>query len=213
MARYKVLKSVAYSFGHSFTSLMNYRGDDYVMGHLLRRAREVGEGTLRVDLLSGNAGPASLLAPPVADSVTSYIEWFPKLVASHQTSMQFIRSARMSIAFDLAIRRPVRYAPTFEESPYTCRVEIEDDRGKPWVAEIRDWWYPEAGTPGWDAKEGRQVSLLSRLGQLVRTIWSRSIQVRPNEELNPTGAPRWRLARAAREPHLIGCACGLTPAR
>jgi len=29
MARYKVLKSVAHNIGHSFTSLMNYAGDDY----------------------------------------------------------------------------------------------------------------------------------------------------------------------------------------
>ena len=183
MARYKVLKSVAHSLGHSFTSLMNYRGDDYIMGHLLRRARETGDRELKVDLLNRKATPESLLAAPVADSVASYCEWFPKLIDVHKTSMSYVRAARMSVAFDLDVRRPVRYAPHFEESPYICRVEIEDDRGKIWSAEIRDWWYPEAGEPRWDAKEGRRVSVISRLGALIQTVWSwpRFSRLRPNE--------------------------------
>jgi len=35
----------------------------------------------------------------------------------------------------------------------------------------------------------------------------------PNEELNLTGAFRWRLARTAREPHFVKSAGRLTPAR
>jgi hypothetical protein len=130
MARYKVLKSIAHSFGHSFTSLMNYRGDDYVMGHLLRRAQEVGEETLLVDILSGKAAPRSLLVKEVASSVQAYCDWFPRMIEAHRTEMKYVRGATMTIHFDLNIRRPVRYAPAYFESPFTCRVEIEDDRGK-----------------------------------------------------------------------------------
>ena len=32
MSSHKVLKSVVHNFGHSFTSLMNYRENDYVVG-------------------------------------------------------------------------------------------------------------------------------------------------------------------------------------
>ena len=71
MARYKVLKSVAHSFAHSFTSLMNYSGDDYVMGHLLRRAEDIGEPALAVDVLTGKAEPGALLTRDVAQSVAS----------------------------------------------------------------------------------------------------------------------------------------------
>ena len=39
-----------------------------------------------------------------------------------------------------------------------------------------------------------------------------SYEAPPNVELNPTGAPRSRLARKAREPHLVRRAGGLTPA-
>ena len=180
MARYKVLKGVAHSFGHSFTSLMNYRGDDYVMGHLLRRAREVGDDTLFVDILRSEASPRSLLVKPVTESVRSYCAWFPKLVAAHRTEIKYVRNARMSLRFDLSTRRPVRHSPSFMESPYTCRVEVEDDRGKVWSAEVRDWCYPEVGSLG--AITGRTV--LERLGQLIRSIWSRPsafVRLQPNE--------------------------------
>ena len=179
MARYKVLKSVAHSVGHSFTSLLNYRGDDYVMGHLLRRARAVDADELVVDLMSGDATPASLLTKDVKASVRAYCEWFPKLVAAHRTEMQYIRRARMSIRFDLAMRRAVRHAPTCVESPYTCRVELEDDRGKVWAAELRDWWYPEEVDPA-----GKKSTFRERLGQIIRTIWSppsASMRLQPRE--------------------------------
>ena len=176
MARYKVLKSVAHSFAHSFTSLMNYRDDDYVMGHLLSRAREVGEGTLLVDILSGQAAPTSLLTRPVAGSVEQYCEWFPQLVASHRTRLTYIRGARMAITFNLAIARPARIASAFLESPYVCRVEIEDDRGRLWTSEIRDWWFPETETPGPGSgtREGAGLTtVVRRLGQLIRSTWGR----------------------------------------
>jgi len=143
MARYKVLKSVAHNFGHSFTSLMNYWDADCVMAHLLRRAREVHEATLHVDILTGEAGPGALLTRPVRASLAHYRGWFPQMVAAQGASPQAVRAARMTLAFDLTTRRRGRHAPDCFESPYVCRVEIEDDRGKVWAAELRDWWCPE----------------------------------------------------------------------
>ena len=175
MARYKVLRGVAHSFAHSFTSLMNYAGDDYVMGHLLRRARESGEGSFVVDILTGSASPPALLRGEIDRSVRRYCEWFPKLVASHKSEMRFIRAARMSVTFELSKRRPVRHAPGLEESPYVCRVQIEDDRGKTWSAELQGWWYPETEVSS--TRGGRRRNLrtaVSRLGQIIRSMWSAS---------------------------------------
>lgn len=175
MARYKVLRSVAHSVGHSFTSLMNYRGNDYVMGHLLRRAREVRDPTLTVDLVAGTAGPDSLLTPEIRDSVTRYCEWFPKQLASEKTHPRYVRRASMTVSFDLSVERPARHAPGCTESPYVCRVEITDDRGKQWSAEIKDWWYPEPlkRDPGSGDLAGRRVRILERLGQMITSIWTK----------------------------------------
>ncbi len=61
MASHKKLQSVSRSIADSFTSLMNYSGNDYVMGHLLKAARTTGMTRLDVDLLSGIASPKGLL--------------------------------------------------------------------------------------------------------------------------------------------------------
>jgi len=164
MARYKVLKSVAHSFGHSFVSLMNYAEDDYVMGHLLTQARLTRNNRLMVDILSGQAAPRALLTKPVIDSVSRYAAWFPKLVVSHRTELRFVRSAAMEIVFDLNVERPVR-GTVLIESPFVCRVTIVDDRGKGWSAEIRDWWYPEATGPT-GARAKRRGLIRRLLGRL-----------------------------------------------
>jgi len=177
MARYKVLKSVAHSFGHSFTSLLNYSRDDYVMGHLLRAARESGVSTLTVDILTGMAAPRELMTAPVRESIEARVRWFPKLVAAHDTEMRYVSSARMTVSYDLSRRRPARYAPGCDESPYSCLVEIEDDRGKVWSAELVDWWFPEPVSPGGRTR-ARIHRVVERLGQSIRSVWSRTM-VRP----------------------------------
>ncbi len=171
MARYKVLKSVAHGLGHSFASLMNYRGDDYVMGHLLRQMRLTGSDTLEVDLMSGEARPASLLIPEVDGAIRAYCAFLPQLVESHRSSMQFVQRASMSVQFDLSRRRTVRYSPFCEESPFVCRVAIGDDRGKVWSAEIRGWWYPEAREPKVSELRTHRGAARSRLGRIIRLLW------------------------------------------
>jgi hypothetical protein len=168
MARYKVLKSVAHSIGHSFASTLNYDADDYVMGHLLTRAREVRQPTLLADLMAGTAAPESLLVPPVRRAVSRYSEWLPDLVRRHFSDMKYVRAARMTLSFDLNIERANRYAPTCIESPFVLRVDIEDDRGKVWSAEQRDWWFPEPPrTPR--AAPVRRPGLLGRLSEWLRS--------------------------------------------
>jgi hypothetical protein len=143
MARYKVLKSVAHSLAHSFTSTLNWDGDDYVMGNILRRARKIGEGTLKIDLMSGKATPSSLLMPSVERAARRFADRLPELVAAHGSDMRYVHSAVMSVEYDLQTKRPNLHHPSELESPYVCRVEITDDRGKVWPAELRDWWVPE----------------------------------------------------------------------
>ena len=78
--KYKVIKSAAHNFGHSFVSLMNYRGDDYVMSHLARLVVETGHTELSVDLLSGRGQPSALLWGPIRASVAVYVAWLPSLL-------------------------------------------------------------------------------------------------------------------------------------
>lgn len=143
MARYKVLKSIAHNTGHSFTSLMNYAGDDYVMGHILRFARRTGRDTLTIDFVKKEAGPPELLAEPISDIPTRYTEWFWHLVETQGADRSLVQGATLTLRFDIASQRPHGSSPQFVESPYVCDVEIRDTRGMDHRAHFDGWWYPE----------------------------------------------------------------------
>jgi hypothetical protein len=108
MPRYKALKSVAYSLGHSSTSLMNYARDDYVMGHLLRFARATGRDTLIVDLMTGEASPADLIRPPIDNVPAHYAARLRDLVTNHGTDLRFVHAAGVTLRFDLEKTRTLR---------------------------------------------------------------------------------------------------------
>lgn len=143
MAKYKVLKSVAHNIGHSFTSVMNYAGDDYVMGHILRLARRTGCDTLAIDFVRRVAGPPELLAPEISEVPARYINWFWDLVQRQGSDASLVKSASLVLRYKLAAQWPHPGAPQFSESPYARDVRITDVRGKDYVARFRGSWYPE----------------------------------------------------------------------
>ena len=143
MARYKVLHSIAHNFGQSFVGASKERAHDHLLGRFLADARRTGQATLRLDILTGEATPSVLISRPLARTLERHVKGFPDLVAGDHTDMQYISGARMELTFDLATERPVEGAPNQRESPFLCRVAIDDDRGKTWIAELRGWCAPE----------------------------------------------------------------------
>ena len=161
MPRHKTLKSVARSIADSFISGLNYRDDDYVMGHLVVAAQRTESSVLEVDLLSGESRPAELLSPPVLESIESYRRRFKDLVTRSQSDPGFVASAQLRIDFDLTKTKRVRsYGRGTPQSPYRCTVTIVDDRGRKYSAAVTGWWSP--------GPTRRDVSLWSR----IRNLWS-----------------------------------------
>jgi hypothetical protein len=146
MPSHKTLKSVVVSLAQSFTSLMNYCGDDYVLGHIVYAAWSTGATGLRVNLLSGATESSPLLMPEVRQSVASYVRVLPTIVQKSNSSMDFITEAELVVTVDPKTRRPCGHGP-FLASPFTCTVRVVDDRGKVYTHEISDWWYPEKAPP------------------------------------------------------------------
>ena len=142
MPKTKVLRGVAHNVGSSFTSLMNYAEDDYSLGHILRFARESGIDTLKIDLLTGQGSPASLLKAPVARLPDWYSKMFLRLVQSAGSDRDLIRSATLQLSYDL---QRIRQSPIPGEpqSPYTCDVLIVDYRGREYEAHFSGWWFIE----------------------------------------------------------------------
>jgi hypothetical protein len=143
MSRYKVLKSVAHNIGHSFTSLMNYVGDDYVMGHVLRLARLTGRDTLTIDFVTGYAAPVELLQEPISEIPARYTDFFWNLVKRQGSDRSCVKAAALTLHYDIDTQRPLHRNPKITESPYVCDVRITDDRGITHTSHFEAWWYPE----------------------------------------------------------------------
>lgn len=142
MARYKVLPSIGHNFAQTFVGASREREEDHLLGRLLADARRTGEATLRLDILTGEATPAALVSSTLARVLERHVHGFPELVAGAHSDMQFIRGARMELTFALGTERAVEGAGTRHESPFLCRVEIDDDKGKTWIAELSGWCAP-----------------------------------------------------------------------
>jgi hypothetical protein len=142
MPKYKALKSVAHNIGHSFTSLMNFAGDDYVMGHILRLARSTGVDTLQINLAAGEGSPKELFADPISNVPAWESKKFWDLVQRHGSDRPYVRAATLVLRYNLTVQRPAP-SPQFTESPYVCDVRIVDIRGKNYDAHFEGWWYPE----------------------------------------------------------------------
>ncbi len=146
MASHKTLKSVVRSLAESFTSLMNYHTDDYVMGHVVLAAWSTGARELRVDLLTGAVDPSALLTPPVRDVIAGYVERLPELIRRSNSDPAFVIEAELRVTVDPTTRRPCNWS-VHDESPFTCTVRIVDERGKIYSHCIQDWWFPEKTLP------------------------------------------------------------------
>ena len=143
MTSHKPLKSVSHNFGHSFISLMNYIGNDYFLGHLLKQARKTNLNRLEVDILKNTASPELLLTGPIRESIQHWNKWFPDLVKSSGSTMEFVSSAIMTIEFDLQKTRLFPSDNRYIENPFTCEIKIIDDRGKEYKYKHEGWWFPE----------------------------------------------------------------------
>lgn len=143
MPKYKVLKSVAHNFGHSFISLENFSINDYILGHIVKTARICGESNLELDILLKKWLPSKLVTPIVAERLLSYCVRFQELVTSAGSSIELVKTAKMNLFIDLEKERIVERYPIYTENYFECKVEIIDIRGKIYLAEFKDWWYPE----------------------------------------------------------------------
>jgi hypothetical protein len=138
--KYKRIQSAAHNYAHSFVSLLNYGPDNYVMSYLAHAAFTSGEPELRVDLLSGEAGPEPLLVDPVRRSVGGYVQRFPEHLESMNVSVDAVRRATLRVRFDLSRRSESVLYPHSIRYPFEASVEVEDDRGKVHVGTVRDEW-------------------------------------------------------------------------
>ena len=166
--KYKALKSAAHNFGSSFASTLNYTDHDYIMSHLARRALASGRTEMNVNLLTGEAGPPELVAPPVGESIAARLRWFPNLLVSQRIDPAVVREARMRIVFDTARCTSPATVDDYavSEVPFDCWVTLLDDQNRTHAAHFQRWW--PFSVDGVDLGPTRRPSIWRRLWTAVR---------------------------------------------
>jgi hypothetical protein len=138
--KYKNLKSVAHSLGHSFMSLMNYRDSDHIVEYLLKTAKEYKSHIIEIDFLNQEIYPEEFRIEPVIESLKSYREHFPKDLESQNCSIDHIKKVKMNIEFDIDSIKFSENLPGLELPNYKFVVSILDDRGRLHEASVVEWW-------------------------------------------------------------------------
>jgi hypothetical protein len=120
--KYKILKSIAHNFSHSFVSYENYLDDDHVVYDLLQLARKANGERISIhwipDIASQQDWP-----PRVLKSIANYREWLPKHVQDAGGSIEAIREFRT----DIFLKRNKQVA---------VQAYLVDDRGKEHVCDV-----------------------------------------------------------------------------
>lgn len=120
--KYKILKSVAHNFSHSFVSYMNYVDDGYVIDDLLQLVRKANGERIIIHWIPDSASQ-QYLTPRVLNSIASYKEWLPKHFQNSGASIDVIREFRT----DIFLKRNKQVG---------VQAYLVDDRGQEHVSDV-----------------------------------------------------------------------------
>jgi hypothetical protein len=120
--KYKILKSIAHNFSHSFVSSMNYVDDGHVVDDLLQLARKADGERISIHWIPDIASQKRL-TPRVLKSIAIHREWLPKHVQNSGASIDAIREFRTDIFL-----KPNKQV--------AVQAYLVDDRGKEHVCDV-----------------------------------------------------------------------------
>jgi hypothetical protein len=120
--KYKVLKSIAHNFSHSFMSGMNYVDDGYVMHDLLQVARNADGERVSIHWIPDSI-PERTFPARVMKSIALYKQWLPGHIQRAGGSIESIREFRT----DIFVKRNKQMA---------VEAHLVDDRGKKYVCKV-----------------------------------------------------------------------------
>lgn len=138
MAKLKVLKSIGHNATHSYLSLMNYRENDHVIGHLYRIAKDSNNSNIFIDILKKEIKPNSFGTKVIKQSLIDLEQDFLRLLKGANLTKDDIQSAIVKIDFDLDNSGIGQSGSQLER--YKCVVEITDMNEKMHTANVKEWW-------------------------------------------------------------------------
>lgn len=120
--KYKVLKSVAHNFSHSFVSSMNYVDDGHVIDDLIRIARNANGERISIFWIP-DSKVQKWLPERVLKSIENYKARLPSFVKNSGADPEVVREFQT----DIFLRPNKRIA---------VEARLLDDRGKEYVCRV-----------------------------------------------------------------------------
>ena len=151
MANYRVLKSVAHNWAHSFLSDSNFAADTIVIQLLFETAREARQSSITITPLAATISPEELATPRIRGVLSSLPSNFEAALKSQGCTIEMVASVELSIVFDFQQPSPkyneinpgVWYSSKVRmpEAPvYTARVRLVDSQGRDYTAVLKEFW-------------------------------------------------------------------------
>lgn len=120
--KYKVLKSIAHNFSHSFVGYTNYFDDGHVVDDLLQLARKANGERISIQWIPDS--PVEDHWPPrVLKSIAHYKAWLPRHVKDSGARLEVIREFRTDIFL-----KPNKQV--------AVEAHLIDDRGKKHISKV-----------------------------------------------------------------------------
>jgi hypothetical protein len=120
--KYKVLKSIAHNFSHSFVSYMNYVDDGFVIDDLRQLARKANGERISINWIP-DSKQQQAFPERVIKSISYYKDWLPKYVTDSGATITAIREFRT----DIFLRPSKQIA---------VEAYLIDDRGKEYICNV-----------------------------------------------------------------------------
>ena len=121
--KYKILKSVAHNFSHSFVSYMNYVDNGYIVDDLVNLARNANGERISIHWIPATE-TQQFLTRRVLKSIAIHREWLPQHVQNSGARIDVIREFRTDIFL-----KP--------NNQVAVQAYLLDDRGKEHVCDVR----------------------------------------------------------------------------
>ena len=123
--KYKVLKSIAHNFTHSFVSFDNYVDDSYIIDDLRQLARQANGERVSIIWIPEHS-PDNRFSPRIAKSIGYY----------KADLLRFVRSSGADISAIKEFRTEIYLKPNKQIAVEGC---IVDDRGRMYVSPVYDF--------------------------------------------------------------------------
>ncbi len=120
--KYKILKSIAHNFSHSFVSYTNYFDNGHVIDDLLKLVRKVNGQRISIQWIPET--PLEGHWPPrVLKSIAHYRAWLPEHIHNSGASIEAIQEFRTDIFLKL-------------NKQVAAEAHLVDDRGKEHISKV-----------------------------------------------------------------------------